>query len=166
MNTNAVDRNELALVIGLVAMIPLLLVPLALGHLTEHRKNRNETQAIGALKAIGSAQALFREADKDGDGSLDYGTLAELGSSGTTGLIDAVLASGTKDGYLFEATYGATTSEFIWYATARPVLPGVSGDRYFATNHEGVTFATTEGAFSLDNVDCQPPVPVRVRSFR
>ena len=36
---------------------------------------------LGALKTIGTAQALFREADKEGDGNLDYGTLAELGEA-------------------------------------------------------------------------------------
>lgn len=65
------------------------------------------------LKSIGAAQALFREAGREGDGNLDCGTLAELATARSTGLVDAVLGSGTKGGYLFEATYGALTSEFI-----------------------------------------------------
>ena len=124
----------------------------------QSRRNRNEVSALGARKTIGSAQALFREADKENDGNLDYGTLAELGAMG---LIDAVLASGTKDGYLFEATYGATTSEFIWFATATPIVLGVTGDRYWATNHEGVSYYTTQAPFALNSVDCQMPPGVQ-----
>ncbi len=114
-----------------------------------------ETQAIGALKTIGAAQALFREADKDEDGFEDYGTLQELASAGAAGLIDQALGSGTKSGYLYECTYGSSTSEFIWFATARPALPTTTGDRYFVANHEGVVYYTTTRAFSLDSVTCE-----------
>ena len=72
-----------------------------------------------------------------------------------------MLGSGTKQGYLYECTYGATTSEFIWFATARPTLPGTTGDRYFATNHEGVTYYTSAAPFKLNNVDCQMPPNVQ-----
>ena len=139
----------------------LVIAAIAIPNLIEPRYGGNSTAAIGALKTIRSAQALFREADKEGDGNLDYGTLSELATSGTTGLIDRVLGSGTKQGYLFEATYGATTSEFIWFATASPAVPGVTGDRYFATNHEGVTYYTASGPFVLNSVDCQMPPNVQ-----
>ena len=103
-------------------------------------------------------QALFREGDKECDGILDYGTLAELSTAGASGgLIDAVLGSGTKQGYLFEASYSATTSEFLWFATARPIVPGKGGDRYFVTNHQGVTYFTTAGPFAFNTTDCTIP---------
>jgi hypothetical protein len=129
-----------------------------------------ETWAIGSLKTIGTAESLFRESDKENDGNLDYGTLAELGAVGPTGLVDSILASGTKSGWLYEATYGASTSEFIWYATAR--WRGTepfkrhwweSGywPRYFATNHEGVIYYTTSGPFRLNGIDCTVPAGAR-----
>jgi hypothetical protein len=115
----------------------------------------SETSSIRALKTIGSAQALFREADKDGDGTFDYATLAQLGE---TDLIDQVLASGTKRGYLYEAGYGLSTSEFIWYAVANPVEVGVTGDRSFATNHEGVIVYAEDGRrLELNLGDCSFP---------
>ena len=79
----------------------------------------------------------------------------------TTQPDDSILASGTKRGYLFEATYGAKTSEFIWFATARPVIPEVTGWRYFAANHEGVTYYTTSGPFRLNGEDCTIPAGVQ-----
>ena len=148
---------ELMIVIAIIAIIAAIAIP----NLIEARKNGNETAAIGALKTIGAAQALFRESDKESDGNLDYGTLSELATSGTTGLIDRVLGSGTKQGYLFAATYGATTSEFIWFCVATPALPGTTGDRYFGTNHEGVTYYTSQGAFTLNGVNCQMPPNVQ-----
>jgi hypothetical protein len=141
-----------------ISLSCVILLPLTVGH--RHHYGR-ETAAIGALKTIGSAQALFREADKEGDGNLDYGTLQELRDAGRTGLIDSVLGSGTKQGYLFDVRYSVSTSEFLWFATARPILPdfdrGGDGDRYFATNHEGVTFYTTSGPIPMNDRDCTMP---------
>ena len=137
------------------------MVAIAIPSMIEPRKGGNETAIIGALKTIGAAQGLFRESDMEGDGNLDYGTLSELATSGTTGLIDRVLGSGTKQGYLFQATYGATTSEFLWFAVARPTIPGTTGDRYFCTNHEGVTFYTFSQPFVLNSTDCQIPPGVQ-----
>lgn len=127
----------------------------------EPRRSGNETGAIGALKTIGTAQSLFREADKEGDGNLDYGTLRELSTAGEKGLIDSILSSGTKDGYVFEATYGSMSSEFIWFATARPEPYGFRGHRYFCTNHEGVTYYTTKAPFKLNSINCTIPAGAR-----
>ncbi len=140
-----------------------IVAPIAIPNLISARGGGNETGAIGALKTIGTAQSLFREADKEGDGNLDYGTLAELENPGGRGfgLVDSILGSGTKNGYLFEATYGSTTSEFIWFATARPAIPTVTGDRYYVTNHEGVTFYTSSGPFKLNSVNCTIPAGAR-----
>ena len=77
------------------------------------------------------------------------------------GLIGSVLGSGTKDGYLFEASYSETTSSFLWMAITSPVVPGTTGDRYFATNHQGVTYFTTSGPFELNTVDCTIPAGAR-----
>jgi prepilin-type N-terminal cleavage/methylation domain-containing protein len=144
---------ELMIVILIVGIIAAIAIP----NLIEARKGGNESAPIGALKTISAAQSLFRESDKEEDGNLDYGTLAELAAAGTTGLIDSVLGSGTKHGYLYAASYGASTSEFIWFATARPAIPGTTGDRYFCANHEGVTFWTVSQAFRLNSADCTQP---------
>ncbi|RMG13089.1 MAG: prepilin-type N-terminal cleavage/methylation domain-containing protein [Planctomycetota bacterium] len=147
---------ELMIVIAIIAIIAAIAIP----NLIEARKNGNETAAIGALKTIGTSQSLFREADKEGDGNLDYGTLAELASAGggsTVGLIDSVLGAGTKNGYLFSASYGAQTSEFLWFAVANPALPQTTGDRYFCANQEGVTFYTVSAAFAYNTDDCTVP---------
>lgn len=99
--------------------------------------SRNEAMAIGALRTINTQEVNFRDGDKENDGNNDYGMLSELSN---TGLIDAVLGSGTKNGYLFEASYSPTTSEFLWCGTASPQEPGKTGKRYFYINMAGVIF--------------------------
>lgn len=113
---------------------------------TRNRTGGNESAAIGALKTINTCQTLFREGDKDADALLDYGTLAELSD---TQLVDAVLGSGQKQGYVFTVQPSPLTPEFLWMATADPASPGVTGDRYFATNHSGVIYYSTTKPFTI-----------------
>jgi hypothetical protein len=115
------------------------------------RKNGNESAAIGALKTIGTSEAIFREGDKDGNGVLDYGSLELLSK---TGLVDSVLGSGTKQGYVFSAHVSTKTPEFLWYATAFPATPGTTGDRYFFINQSGVIFYGTS-PFDVDPETCE-----------
>jgi hypothetical protein len=114
----------------------------------------NETAAIDACKTIAMAESIFREQDKDENGALDYGSLAQLSA---TQLVDDVLGSGTKTGYLFRVAASVSTSEFLWFATASPAEPGVTGNRYFCTNSAGIIFCTTTGPFSLNTTDCVIP---------
>ncbi|MCZ6602208.1 MAG: hypothetical protein O6952_04315, partial [Planctomycetota bacterium] len=61
-----------------------------------------------------SVQAQFREGDREGDRLLDYASsMAELSN---VGLIDNVLGSGTKNGYVF--TLSGSTYE--WKCEAVP----------------------------------------------
>ena len=138
---------ELMIVIAIIAIIAAIAIP----NLIQARKHGNETAAIGALKTIATSQSIFREGDKDGNGSLDYASLAQLSS---TQLVDGVLGSGTKQGYLFFATASTSTSEFLWFAMASPAVPTTTGDRYFETNHAAVIFYTTSSALALNSTDC------------
>jgi hypothetical protein len=120
---------------------------------TDHDSG-NDARAIGALKTIITSEAVFREGDKDENGALDYASLAQLSA---TLLVDGVLGSGTKSGYLFRAEASVSSSEFLWFATATPEVPTVTGDRYFGTNNAGVIYYTTTGSFALNTTDCAIP---------
>ena len=141
---------------GLVSLVAAIAIP----NLIEARKHGNEASAIRALKTINTSQMLFREGDKDADGTLDYaGTLTEL-SDAT--LIDFVLGGGVKQGYVFQLGVSPRSPEFLWMAVANPVQPGTTGDRYFVTNHAGVIFYSNTTPFSI-TADCDIPstaVPV------
>ena len=119
---------ELMIVIAIIAIIAAIAIP----SLINARMTANESAAQANLKTISSAQALFREGDKDGDGVLDYATnLAELGAAG---LIDDVISAGIRQGYLFTVS-GST---YTWIASADPEVPGRSGNRYFFIDEGGV----------------------------
>ena len=75
---------ELMIVIAIIAIIAAIAIP----NLIQARKHGNETAAIGALKTLATSQSIFREGDKEGDGTLDYGNLTELS---TTQLVDGVV---------------------------------------------------------------------------
>ncbi len=116
-------------ILGIIASI-------AIPSLLTARKHGQEAAAIGNLRTIVICESLFKEGDKDHNGKLDYGTLKQLGD---TGLVDSILASGTKQGYIFEAQPGADNEKVFW-AWARPALPGTTGGRVFYTNQAGVIY--------------------------
>jgi competence protein ComGC len=150
MRTRGFTVFELLVILALMAVLGAIMVPLAL----RNRKNRMEADAISALKTFATSEAVFREGDKENDGNLDYGMLSELGSCR---LIDEEFASGTKNGYLFQGSYSFSTSEFLWFAVANPVMPGATGDRYFSSNMAGVIFYTTAAAELVDTNSCLLP---------
>lgn len=137
---------ELIIVMAIIAVVAVLAVP----NVIEARKFAHQGAAVAGLRAIGSGQTLFREADKEKDLNFDFANLRELSD---TQLVDGILGSGTKAGYLYQAEYATTTSKFLWYATANPALGGITGDLYFATNHRGLIFFTFTGTTSLNTVD-------------
>lgn len=120
---------ELVIVVAIVAVI----VAVAIPNLLEARKSANEASAISSLRTLVTSQALFRDTDPDGDGLADYATLTELE---TLSLIDSVLASGTKSGYLFVLT-PTVNPPFAWNATADPGSPR-TGTRHFFVDESGV----------------------------
>jgi hypothetical protein len=135
--------------IGLALQMFVVGIPLVV---IERWMFRNELAAIAALRWIATSESICREGDKDGSGSLDYMTLAQLSQEQ---LVDSALGSGTKQGYLFEAAPSASTPEFLWFAVASPQEPGRTGERYFCTNHAAVIFYTTTSSFELNTTDCR-----------
>lgn len=123
----------------------------------EGRKAAKEWLVPGALKMIHQRQAAYHEADRDGDGKLEYGTLQAL-SVTHPGYepIDQVLAGGTKNGYLYDVSLSALPDEEAWFATAQPQLPGTTGDAFFAVNHEGVIYVS-QSPIPMNTEDCTFP---------
>ena len=142
---------ELMIVIAIIAIIAAIAIP----NLLSARKNGNEGAAIGALKTLANAQTLYREGDKDTDGTQQYATqIADLNNSTTGGaatedLVDGVLAAGAKQGYNFAVE--SNNAQFTWFGTAEPAVAGTTGDRAFSTNHSGVIWFTSAGGTAPPN---------------
>jgi RNA polymerase sigma-70 factor (ECF subfamily) len=121
--------------------------PRAREEIIERIKGRCEAAAIGALRTLTTAQALFREGDKDQDNVLDYApSLLDLERCG---LIDVALGSGRKQGFDFRIE-GA--SDFTWSATADPSVPGVTADRHFFVDESGVIRFSTTGPAGASSI--------------
>jgi prepilin-type N-terminal cleavage/methylation domain-containing protein len=141
---------ELMIVIAIIAIIAAIATP----NLIAARKHGNEAASVGGLRAIAAAEAMFREGDKERDGNLDYGMLSELSNFN---LLDSNTGNGTKQGYTYAAAYSTTSSQFLWFAVSNPLLPRITGDRYFVTNQAGVLFYTSTTRFTIDNSTCRIP---------
>ena len=89
-----------------------------------------QNYATGSLRALGSAQAPFREGDRDGNGQHDYAkTLAELRDADDS---DQELAAGVKSGYRLVLT--SRRANHLERA-ARPLDPEHSEPAFYTDQH-------------------------------
>jgi len=129
----------LLVVLGAVAAV------LSLPTLREGNNRSVEREAIKALRALEKAQRTFKRQDSDGDGTDDYGTLAELGRAG---LINADLASGVLRGFRLEVLPAQSEPGRVWTAVANRT-ESHSG-RSFVLNQRGVIHYTWGETISID----------------
>jgi hypothetical protein len=142
--------RTLMIAVGLAGFVVTVLVP----NLIQTRGGpKYASRAMGALRSIATSQSIFREGDKDADGVPDYATLSQLGA---TQLVDGLLASGTKSGYLFRSEPSSSTPELLWWATAEP-MPAIQERgwrRYFAMNQGGTICWSLDVPIAIDPVTC------------
>ena len=139
---------ELMIVVAIIAIIAAIAIP----NLLRSRMSANESSAIGAMRTISSSEASFQAAavNPDDNGVGQYATLAELGDADPP-YIDEVLAAGTKQGYDFAADPDGDNPTTAYTATADPVTPGRTGNRYFFVDESGVVRFATGGAADADS---------------
>jgi prepilin-type N-terminal cleavage/methylation domain-containing protein len=136
---------ELLIVVAIILIIAAIAIP----NLLRSKMTANEASAVGSLRTLNTACIEY---------STTYGgyphELTNLGpataaTSTSSDLIDSVLASGTKSGYSFAYTPGATdaSGNVLSYAvTANPITRGTTGQRGFFTDQTGVIRADTTTA--------------------
>jgi type IV pilus assembly protein PilA len=116
---------ELLVVVALI----LLIAAIALPNLFGARKKATEASAVASIKAIHLAESIYQNTypDKGYSPSLIY-----LGSNGSTCetlsptnacLIDPVLASGIKDGYVFDLLGDGNNPDQTYTLKATPQTP-------------------------------------------
>jgi hypothetical protein len=127
------------LAVGAIGLLALFIGGGLFLAMPRHHHDTRQPAAIGALRTISTAQTIFREGDKDGDGVLDFATTLEALAAPGVDLIDGVLASGRKQGYLFtmnEVPVDATGFEWNCRASPEKIIYGY--ERYFFIDHSGL----------------------------
>ena len=127
----------------IVVAIILIIAAIALPNLLRARIAANEASAVASLRTISTAETTYASTYP----TVGYTcTLAELGppasgspaSSAGAGILDAVLASGQKAGYIFGLQDCAGTPKANYTSTAAPVNIGGTGTRAFCSATPGV----------------------------
>ena len=128
---------EILVVMSVVAIIAAASIPLVL----RAKVGAHEASAIVSLRAIHDAQEVFRSTC--GKDALFATSLPQLGAALTITKDLSISPIVTKSGYLLTMTNETVPEKADtctggplgahWYASAVPQLPGITGDRGFAT---------------------------------
>ena len=139
-----------------VVMIILVIAAIAVPTFLHARMKANEASAVASMKAIQTAEAAYNSAYP----AVGYsGSLINLGRHGSTCetpgptnaclIMDDVLVSGIKDGYLFEIVSDGNTPSMSYIVTGVPISPGVTGGCGFSGGASGqLTASVTSGSGS------------------
>src|SRR5947199_4620705 len=127
---------ELLIVVAIILIIAAMAIP----NLLRARRSANEGSATASMRMIGSGELLYNSTNGA------FGTLAQLSADS---IIDTVLGSGTKSGYVFAAAPDATSPALQFTATGTPsVSTGATqtGARFYFLNESQVVRFNLGGA--------------------
>jgi type II secretory pathway pseudopilin PulG len=135
-----------------VALIPLLIIAaIAIPNLLRARIAANEASAVGSLRTLNIAAVTYAT-------KYDKGFPASLSALGPplggaapdangAGLIDQLLVSGTKSGYVFTYSPGETDDHGrvkAYAIRADPITPGSTGRNHYFTDQTGIIRQETD----------------------
>jgi type IV pilus assembly protein PilA len=134
---------ELLIVVAIILIIAAIAIP----NLLRAKIAANQSSAVGSLRTINTACVSFSTSYGQYPAALS--NLGPIGSGGTASstsadLIDSVLATGTKSGYAFTFTAGASNQSYS--ITATPITVASTGQNMYYTDQSGVIRVDTSGA--------------------
>ena len=131
---------ELLIVVAIILIIAAIAIP----NLLRSRIAANQASAVGALRTINTCEITYASTYNTGYTS----TLSALGppASGNpapsaAGLVDSVLAGGTKSGYSFVYSPGTADGSgriSSYNLNASPLTVGTTGQNYYFTDASAV----------------------------
>ena len=134
----------------IVVAIILIIAAIAIPNMMRARISANEASAVASLRTISTAETTYSSTYP----TIGYTcSLAELGpppsgspmSPTAAGILDNVLASGTKTGYIFALQACAGTPRANYTSTAVPINVGGTGQRAFCSSTPGVIDYSSDG---------------------
>jgi prepilin-type N-terminal cleavage/methylation domain-containing protein len=143
-------RQQAFSAVELVVAIAILLViaAIAIPNLMHSNLSENESSAVASLRSLNNACESYARLYGGYPKSLSNLGPGSPANSASADLIDPALAGGTKSGYVFTYTAGATgvSGNVLSYSvTANPLTPGSSGQRGFFNDQSGVIRANKVG---------------------
>jgi prepilin-type N-terminal cleavage/methylation domain-containing protein len=134
---------ELLIVVAIILIIAAIAIP----NFLHSKIAANQSSAVGSMRSLNTACVSYSTSYGQFPTSLsDLGPLASGGTPSSTSadLIDSVLASGSKSGYTFVYTAGASNQSYS--VTATPIIPASSGQNMYFTDQSGVIRTDVSGA--------------------
>ena len=137
---------ELLIVVAIILIIAAIAIP----NLLKSKMAANESGAGGTVRTINTGEATFSTMCPQ----VGYSAaLADMGPTGGTclsgkGIIDAVLAAGTKSGYTFIEVGGTPNpvANTTFTVQATPQTPNTTGVRQFCSSQTNVIYFDPAGA--------------------
>jgi prepilin-type N-terminal cleavage/methylation domain-containing protein len=134
---------ELLIVVAIILIIAAIAIP----NLLRAKIAANQASAVGSLRTLNTACIAFSTSYGQFPGALT--NLGPVGSGGTASsssadLIDSVLSAGTKSGYVFSFTAGASNQSYS--ITAKPITAATTGQNMYYTDQSGVIRVDTSGS--------------------
>ncbi len=153
LGREAIDRGKLVegAVVAIICLIVMTLSPAMSDPFRHNQTRANQASAVGSVRTINTAEITYASSYTEGFSpslaALGEGPPGASPSRSAAGLIDPVLASGTKSGYTFTYTPGPRDSNGrinSYTVVARPIKYGKTGLRSFFTDESGVIRQTAE----------------------
>ena len=145
---------ELLIVVAIILIIAAIAIP----NLLRSRIAANQASAVGSLRTLNTAEITYSSTYNVGfTTTLGYLAPPAAGAnpvSTAAGLIDSVLAAGTKSGYSFAYSPGPTdsTARINTYSFTAIPITSSTGTNYYYTDQSGVIRQnSTTTASSLDS---------------
>lgn len=138
---------ELLIVVSVILIIAAIAIP----NFIRSRMRANEAAAVQNMRSIATANTIYITTY-----GIGFSTnLTKLGGdlvivdANNAGLIDSVLATGSKSGYSYGYTVTATDAAGnpVGYSlNANPLTVGTTGENYFYTDQSAIVRHNTTGA--------------------
>jgi len=138
---------ELLIVVAIILIIAAIAIP----NLLRSRIAANEASAVGSIRTINTSEVTYASTYPN----VGFGDLTQLGGAGGSatgaGLLDAVLASAVKSGYVFAVTTSGGTPATIYSVTGDP-QNSQTGQRHFYSDQSGVIrYNVSQAASATDS---------------